>query len=45
MEEMLHQLIGSLSHYVQAFDRSQVVGRISAINSINPIKAYDTPEN
>ena len=28
MEEILHQLIGSLSHYLQCFDTSQVVSRI-----------------
>ena len=31
MEEILHQLIGSLSHYLQCFDTSQVVSRISVI--------------
>ena len=33
MEEILHQLIGSFSHYLQCFLTSQVVSRISSINS------------
>ena len=34
MEEILHKVIGSLSHYLQGFFSSQVVSRISSINSI-----------
>ena len=34
MDEILHQLISSLSHYVQGFYTSQVVSRISSINSM-----------
>ena len=34
MEEFLHQLIWRLSHYFRNFETSQVVSRISAINSI-----------
>ena len=35
MAELLHQLIGSLSHYLQGFYTSKVVVWISAINIIN----------
>jgi len=34
MEEILHQLVGRLSHSLQGFYTSQVVSRISFINSI-----------
>ena len=34
MEEILHQLIGSSSHFLCFFSTSQVVCRISSINSI-----------
>ena len=34
MEEILHRFIGSLSHYLQGVLTSQVVSRISSINSI-----------
>ena len=34
MAEILHQLIGSLFHYLQGFYTSQVVSRISVINSM-----------
>ena len=33
MEEMLHQLIGSFSHYLQGFIHSRWLFRISSINS------------
>ena len=38
MAEILHQLIGSLSHFFQGFihPRSQVVQDFSAINSTSP---------
>ena len=40
MEEILHQLIGSLSHYLRrVLAPSQVVSRISAINSIYNLMA------
>ena len=34
MEDILHQLVGSLSHYLQGFHTSQVVQDFSSINSI-----------
>ena len=46
MAEILHQLIGSLSHYLQGFIHPRWC-RISAINSILAISKYEmgVPEN
>ena len=41
MEEILHQLIGSLSHYLQGFKHSS---RISSINSSTVFHNGDTPK-
>ena len=39
MAEILHQLIGSLSHYLQGFIHPRWC-RISAINSINALQVF-----
>ena len=41
MEEILHQLVGSLPHFFQAFLASEVVSRISAINTKTAISSYN----
>ena len=37
MEEILHQLIGNLSHYLQGFLHPRWLFGISSINSINQL--------